>query len=130
MRGAAINRKLGTKNCEIKSQCNLSCSLAFNGVSCFDFVILSLVKSTTASARSRRTQKYLLIAANQILANKKEPRGLILFAQKIALGAIRTRDLSLKRGVLYLLSYKRKFYLFFILTKLFISASKLSLART
>ena len=29
---------------------------------------------------------------------------------KFALGAIRTRDLSLKRGVLYLLSYKRKYF--------------------
>ena len=31
--------------------------------------------------------------------------------KKIASDAIRTRDLSLKRGVLYLLSYRRKFYL-------------------
>ena len=30
-----------------------SYSVAFNGISCFDFVILSLVKSTTASAPSR-----------------------------------------------------------------------------
>ncbi len=34
----------------------------------------------------------------------------IVRTKKYALGAIRTRDLSLKRGVLYLLSYKRIFY--------------------
>ena len=36
--------------------------------------------------------------------------------KKIALGAIRTRALSLKRGVLYLLSYKRKFFIKFVKT--------------
>ena len=30
--------------------------------------------------------------------------------KKFASGAIRTRDLSLKRGVLYLLSYRRKLF--------------------
>lgn len=40
--------------------------------------------------------------------NKRGRTDLFYFA----LGAIRTRDLSLKRGVLYLLSYKRINYLF------------------
>ena len=44
--------------------------------------------------------------------------------KKYALGAIRTRDLSLKRGVLYLLSYKRK------LSNAIHFVSKIILART
>ena len=49
-------------------------------------------------------------AFSSLTTNKKQDK--TPYPVFYALGAIRTRDLSLKRGVLYLLSYKRKSYLF------------------
>ena len=86
--------------------------------------------------KTKLTQLYLFLKVNRIpkhIKNTKLPYTFNPFSQTIktsslnygkikgrfssslyfALGAIRTRDLSLKRGVLYLLSYKRKFYLLF-----------------
>ena len=48
---------------------------------------------------------------NLKICNKKKVPDADLYVFKSgALGAIRTRDLSLKRGVLYLLSYKRTLF--------------------
>lgn len=81
--------------------------------------------------KTKLTQLYLFLKVNRIpkhIKNTKLPYTFNPFSQTIktsslnygkikgrfssslyfALGAIRTRDLSLKRGVLYLLSYKRK----------------------
>lgn len=63
-------------------------------------ISLRFIRPQIRRTRTNASHRYL----------KQNKRGHIdLFY--FALGAIRTRDLSLKRGVLYLLSYKRIFYL-------------------
>ena len=77
------------------------------------FVRCALLRAGFASLTRRTTQnppnaRGVLILAKQ--QNKRKVKPSFYFA----LGAIRTRDLSLKRGVLYLLSYKRLLAIHFV----------------
>ena len=76
-------------------------------VECYKIFILYTLKPSHSARRSLKRNIILILAKQQ---NKRKDKPSFYFA----LGAIRTRDLSLKRGVLYLLSYKRILrYLFY-----------------
>lgn len=103
----------------------LSCSPALNGNSAFCFCVFN----TVAKALQPRPARARMHLASKPQQNSKI-KGRLKPSFYFALGAIRTRDLSLKRGVLYLLSYKRKFIHFHNSMIAIHFVSNLMLART
>ena len=85
----------------------LSCNFCIKRVFGFSFHRLRLFqRKFLRTLQKFRSNLYKALPCGVLIAPKNNFRPL----KKNASGAIRTRDLSLKRGVLYLLSYRRIFY--------------------